>query len=375
MAILSRRNLGSVEVLRVNSNPNGVVSSTVKSLAKHINGNVYECQGGTSWILLQTFSNVKPSASSVIIGDGSGPQGAQGPQGSQGSQGPQGSQGAQGHQGFQGPQGSKGAQGALGAQGFNGSQGPQGSQGLQGPQGAQAAKGAQGPQGSQGSQGSQGASGANGTQGIQGNSGTQGSQGSQGSQGVQGSQGNQGTQGSQGSSAAAGSSLVLIASDNKASNGQYVDFSGLDGDTQKIYIIKQRIVKPVTTSYTYYFYPNQSSSGLSVINHYAYWTNSPNTGNTGVNSVSSNSTGAYASSGGIDIWNVTMYVFAERPNRMAITELSRYGVSSSTTVYEMNQPFIRWSNTTDNLTSIRLASNNASGFGAGTETFLYRLEV
>jgi len=301
MAILSRKNLGSVEILKVNSNPNGVVSSTAKSLAKHTNGSVYECQGGTSWILLQTYSNVKPAISSSGASEGGS--------------------------------------------------GPQGAQGATGPQGTQGNPGASGPQGTQGSQGSQGP---------------------QGGKGSQGAQGNAGLQGAQGSSSAGGSSLILLSSDNKASAGQYVDFSGLDGDADKIYVIKQRLIKSVTTSYTYYFYPNGSSSNLSSHYHSSYYSSASGSGT----STGQLADGSYGSSGGVDNWNITMYIFAARnSNRIILSEYSRYGVATTNHVQEMGQRSIIWRNSTDNLTSIRLASSNSTGFGIGTETFLYRLEV
>lgn len=322
MAILSRRSLGSIEVLRVSSNPNGVVSSTAKSLAKHTNGSVYECQGGTNWVLLQTYSNVKPAISSSGASEG-----GSGPQGAQGAIGPQ---GTQGNPGASGPQGTQGSQG---------SQGPQGAAGI-------------GPQGLQGSQGSQG---------------SQGPQGGKGSQGAQGSAGSQGASGS----SSGGSSLILVASSTAGSTRTNIDFSGLDGDSDRIYVLKHRLVKNNTNS-TFSFYPNGSSTGLTIV------ANGGQASNGTVGASSANS-GAYAGSNTYDTWEITMHIWAARPRRMVHFEYTRYststGVTTGTQVYYTYQGYIDWSNTTDNLTSIRLNSSAADGFGEETEAYLYKLQT
>lgn len=224
MAVLSRRNFGSVQLLRVDSNPNGVIAPAGSLATLITNGATYRsADGAGAWQLVtQNSPLVPPALVSSFPGSGAqgaqgdrGAQGAQGVQGYKGQKGPQGAQGSSGaqgggsvgSQGAQGPQGAQGSQGLAGSAGQTGNQGHQGasSRGAQGSQGAQGSTGAS-PQGAQGSTGPQGAQGATGQNSAQGAQGTQGTTGAQGSQGVQGSTGNgtQGSQGAQGSSGASG---------------------------------------------------------------------------------------------------------------------------------------------------------------------------
>lgn len=240
MAVLSRRNFGNIELLRVDSNPNGTSAPTGSLATLSTNGAVYRNTGGSTWQLVTSLAPLNPANDGPggIGGGGAGPQGLQGVQGFtgvQGSVGEAGDQGDAGHQGAKGPSGTGGTQGASGPTGAPGDQGAVGATGSQGSPGAQGrlgtttkgfdgdvgAVGAVGMQGSQGADGVQGATGSagsvgqsiSGAQGAPGQQGDQGpagfagaagAQGSSGAQGAMGSQGAQGSTGPQGSSGATG---------------------------------------------------------------------------------------------------------------------------------------------------------------------------
>jgi len=225
MSVLSRKNFGLIELLRVSTVPDSSVTAIDGSIALHITtGKKYKLSSGVwneinsgilpapSGVTLHGHHHIR-SGSDQIDADlldidflpsnyisttsGTGISGIsstqhlaahlkgidnallnsvglQGAQGSSGLSGPQGSQGAQGSTGPQGPHGDSGAQGLSGPQG---SQGAQGSTGPQGPHGDSGAQGLSGPQGAVGSQGLVGSQGAVGSQGLVGSQGADGNSG------------------------------------------------------------------------------------------------------------------------------------------------------------------------------------------------------
>lgn len=244
MAVLSRRAFGSVELLRVDSNPNGTSAPTGSLATLTTNGAVYKNIGGTSWQLVTSFTPLSNNGAGGATG-GSGARGAQGVQGSTGHQGFTGHVGHQGHQGNSGDKGSQGHPGTPGSQGPAGSQGSQGTQGHTGHAGAVGIQGGAGPQGSAGSQGAQGTNAG---------AGAQGNVGPQGTQGFQGAQGSAGPQGAQGSSTSGTNYLVLVSSQYVNSNTSAVTFSSLSGDADKVYVIKGRLIIGGSVSSTTYNY-------------------------------------------------------------------------------------------------------------------------
>ena len=236
MAVLSRRNFGNVEILRVSSNPNGSVSAAAVSLAKNTNTNaVYQSVGGTSWMLV--------SSSIINVSQISG-----------GSSGENGAQGAQGPQGAQGSQGSQGISSLL-----------------------------QGPTGDVGPQGAQGPIGHNGTPGAQGQVGHVGSQGQQGSSGHAGAQGLQGPQGSQGASSGVGGGAGLTLISSQVITGSAVTsvtFSGLDGDVDKNYYLRC-FIRNVTAG-SLPVYVNLKPNGSTSNHRNAYYVQNGSTQSSGV---------------------------------------------------------------------------------------------
>lgn len=237
-----------------------------------------------------------------------------------------------------------------------------------------------GPSGNTGVFGSIGQMGPQGPQGHQGIVGPQGHQGDMGFSGVQGlagAQGLAGPQGSQGASAAGGTSaMILLASDYKATAGQNIDFSNLDGDSDRIYVIKQRLMKVNRpSSYSYSFLPNAVSTNLAGQYHVPYYTTSGGA-SSGI-SVGSTANSIYHSSSANDVVNITMTIYAEKSaERLILIEYSRQGLAATAVSHFPGAVYlIRWSNTSNNLTSIRLSSSNASGFAVGTETHLYKMVV
>ena len=177
MAILTRKYFNGIEILRVNSAPDGV-SSPVGSLAVDVLTNTkYRSQGGGTWSIINLSeitlnSPIRAHSNNHVRGtsdelnadlldidfvptsytrtsSGTGVANVNSVEhltahlkgidnALQGVQG--GVQGAQGTQGAQGATGDRGTQGVQGAQGATGT-GTQGTQGVQGAQGAQGASG------------------------------------------------------------------------------------------------------------------------------------------------------------------------------------------------------------------------------------------
>ena len=314
MAILSRRNFNNIEILKVSSLSG--VTTLPGSLAKlSSSGAVYKTLNGSTWSLLASQS-------------GSGPTGAQGSQGNTG---------------------------------------PQGAAGSQGPQGAQ---GAQGPQGAQGSQGSQGLEGPQGTQGLEGPQGPQGSQGDQGNQGVQGAQGSQGVFSS-------GGGLVLIESKYVTSTTSSVTFSGLDGNTDKHYVLFSRFTfaGSTSTSYTMQLNFNGTASDANVTQAYR------STLRTGTHGFANrNSRYWLGSAGGTSYYFSKVEIKASSSYaRYTNDRWCGYTVGGPTTFCAEGAG--RWNNTTDNLTSLQIASYLGSDnsvqsvIASGSSFHLYRYEV
>lgn len=227
-----------------------------------------------------------------------------------------------------------------------------------------------------GSIGQMGPQGPQGHQGIVGPQGHQGDMGFSGVQGLAGAQGAQGGQGSQGASAEGGSSaMILLASDYKVTAGQYVDFSNLNGDSDRIYVIKQRLMKVNRPdSYLFSFLPN-GTSGNMVSQYQSPYYSTLVTPSTSI-SVGSSSSNVYHSTAGNDTVNITMTIYAEKScNRIILIDLFRRGDATSGYTVSPTQYCLIWSNTANNLTSIRLSSSNVSGFAVGTETHLYKMVV
>jgi hypothetical protein len=500
MAVLFRRNFKNIELLRVDSNPNGVAALGGSLATLSTNGAVYKNVGGTTWQLvteaspltmapvisstgggaqgaqgapgavglqgLQGYQGIQgidgSAGSQGAQGDpGAGPQGnagAQGLQGGQGNAGAQGAQGgigsqgdtgrgAQGHQGFVGAQGADaapgaqgftgvvGAQGNPGEDGVAGSQGPQGgrgpqgstgtnptgatgaqgtqgnsgadgigSQGAQGPTGAQGAAGVAGADGAQGTQGSpgsgltgpQGVQGVNsivagpaGPQGLQGSQGPQGSTGLGGAQGyfVPGAQGSQGPQGSTGLGGAqglqgnvggsAGSALVLVQSQTVSGAAvQSVTFSGLNGDSDRFYLLKIKLKKGTSSNTSYYLRPNSVTTNLSSQMFAVYRAND----GTGGQSNGPDSTiyigGTSWASG---TWDFNAYISAEKtvPRLFNIRhdKWANNGTGAGQTQLAMSSITGRWNETTTNMTSLQIYASVASGIAVGSEFHLYKIIV
>ena len=501
MAVLFRKNFSNIELLRVDSNPNGVAAE-VGSLAKlSTSGGVYKNVGGVNWDLVSDDSQttVPVISSEGGAGDGAqgyqgatgavglqglqgyqgiqgidgsagsqgtqgdsgggaqgnaGPQGTQGAQGNAGAQGTQGAQGsqgdtgrgAQGHQGFvgaqgaaaapgaqgftgvvgalgnpgedgvvgtqgsQGGRGSQGAQGPTGAQGATGAQGTQGnsgangigSQGAQGPTGAQGATGVAAEDGAQGAQGNpgsgltgpQGAQGANsvvagpaGPQGLQGSQGPQGSTGLVGAQGysVPGAQGSQGPQGSTGLGGAqglqgnvggsAGSALVLVQSQTVSGAAvQSVTFSGLNGDSDRFYLLKIKLKKGTSSNTSYYLRPNSVTTNLSSQTFAVY------RGNDGTGG-QSNGPDSTIYLGGTSwtsaVWDFNMYISAEKTVPRLFNIRHDKWANNGVGYTQLAASFItgRWNETTTNMTSLQIYASVASGIAVGSEFHLYKITV
>lgn len=307
------------------------------------------------------------------VGGPTGEKGAQGHPGSVGARGPQGAQGAAGasdySQGYPGPQGYRGFQGADGVQGSQGPQGIAGLVGVQGLQGPQGSPGAGGYQGNMGPQGIQGSQGFPGLQGYMGDPGPQGPQGQQGLQGARGAQGARGPQGAQGSGSANEDFILVETQSVTTTPIQQITFSGLDGNLDKIYLLKckAKIAGPSsTTSYTAYLKPNDSLTGLSGFHSVAY--------------ASTYGNGIYTSSPPF-IWgwpgsevNVAMILYASSGSSLAqrVFTFDVWGYSTSVSGIYLSNGMMFWDNTSTNITSIVIDGNVTGMFDVGSEFSLYK---
>ena len=237
MAVLTRRSFGTIEFLRVNSDPAGDVTSPAGSLAVDVLTKiVYRSSGGTSW--------------SQLLSSGAQTAG--------GGQGTQGAQGAQGYAGFSG---ARGTQGETGAQGITGHVGDQGMSSM----------GAQGSAGSIGAQGSAGSQGQQGDPGIV-------------TDGAQGAQGNPGANGPAGAAGVGTSTnyVTLLSSQyvTGASTSSAITFSGLDPDTYRTYLLKGRLIMGGSSAATTYRYTLKPGNVSPAQVRYSWMTISSGTSHT-----------------------------------------------------------------------------------------------
>jgi len=410
MAILSIKNFGSVTLLRVDSNPDGEISAPTGSLAVlSTNKDVYRNTGGTSWIKLIVGSTSSGGAAGTGAQGQIGQQGFQGVQGISRYRGIQGLTGydgiagitgakgnvGSGPQGIQGTvQGSQGAPGAnpFGPQGYAGHQGDDGSvappelmRGNRGHQGTQGEAGMsiKGPQGDPGPQGIQGYPGDNivgpqgeqgdlGTSGAQGLTGPPGAQGSQGAQGYQGAKGNLGSRGAQGVQGGGSSSVNLTLIQTQIVTGaavQTITFSGLNGNVDKVYLLKSKIkiagASP-STSYTIYLKPNNSLTGLSGFTRTTY---------SATNTIGlSTSNPAYASSRPDTEYDIETVFYASTTSGNAERVISnKFGGYNTGLVASFHgDGFMHWNNASTNLTSIVIEGSAAGTIGVGSEFSLYK---
>lgn len=336
-----------------------------------------------------------------------GPQGYQGPQGNTGPAGTSGTQGLQGAQGVQGAQGRVGPNGSIGPQGLQGAQGRQGSGGI-GQQGSQGYDGAQGRSGSAGSQGTQGAQGhpgsdeigAQGAQGVQsvvagprgyagligpqGGIGPQGDTGAQGygipgPQGDVGAQGHQGRIGSNGLSGntgdSNGSALILVEAKQISTGVQTVTFENLDGDSDRIYFIRGRVLRPAGsagTTFTYSVRPNGLTTNLAYISYGGYYSTAA--GSNAISTSAGSSGYLIGSSTSTTRFDLQMWISAEKTlPRLFDIAISRRVFDGSNQQFDVWRSGVRWNETTTNLTSIEINCDRSGGLAAGTELYLYKL--
>lgn len=146
-----------------------------------------------------------------------------------------------------------------------------------------------------------------------------------------------------------------------------VTFSGLDGDTDGLYLLKGRLKNGAAADTLLSVRPNGSSSNLSLISH--YW-NSGGAAQAGGSDwywlQAANGSGSY---GDMTICARKIANSVAQP-RYAFANL--WGDPSGV-VHGFSIAY-KWNDTTNNLTSLDVTANQTNGIGDGSEFWLYKYE-
>ncbi len=236
--------------------------------------------------------------------------------------------------------------------------------------------GARGTQGSQGPQGVQGLQGPQGNLGVTGDFGHQGMRGVQGHQGVQGSQGSQGSQGFVGATTGGNGSsgLIHVSSQYVNSATSSVTFSGLNGNSHKEYLLISRIIF-VASAVDHYVTLNFNGTPAPDAYVYKIYTRAAGSSNT---QGFYDRINKYASGRGVVCLNKTQIRAKSGFARYEYTVGGGYTAGETTFLSDSST---RWSNTTDNLTSLTITghldsdASSASIINVGSAFHLYRYEV
>lgn len=168
-----------------------------------------------------------------------------------------------------------------------------------------------------------------------------------------------------------GGSLILLESKILTLNTQNITFSNLDGDSDKFYFMLIKSVNGPNTSNGYVYFNGSSSNMFSAYhqNYYYsatgllhtvavygnYWKHRINTP-TGASSFDK------------------IFIDAQSGSERFIYKYS-VGATSTIPVTSLGT-IVKWSNTTDNLTSISFEGDNANSvYAANSEFYLYKLKT
>lgn len=153
-----------------------------------------------------------------------------------------------------------------------------------------------------------------------------------------------------------GKSWRLIYETDVVSSATSINVSGLDGDTDKEYMIFARFVG----AGSYYLRPNGDSNTANYFNQYL-------AGNNGTASAGRNATeqGLFMTAASSNLGVSKSFLYAKSGlQRVMLTELSQQ--ISSTVVLDNETSNAVWNNSASNITSLLIYCTNASGIGAGS---------
>jgi hypothetical protein len=174
-----------------------------------------------------------------------------------------------------------------------------------------------------------------------------------------------------------GSALVLIQSQIvTGANVQSITFSGLDGDSDRLYLLKGKLIKgggANGTVYNYTLRPNNQTTNIAWQQFFPYRDSS------GANGIAvSTDTTVYlgGSSYATADWNLVIHICAEKSvPRLFNIRSDRYTTNSTVVQYGLGRYSARWNETSTNLTSLVIYCDQAGGIGVGSDFHLYKIIV
>jgi hypothetical protein len=166
--------------------------------------------------------------------------------------------------------------------------------------------------------------------------------------------------------AAPAGSLVLVENHDFGSAATNYTFSGLDGNTDEVYLIAYKFIKAVVAGYRVDIQPNGVTTGQETRGAY----------NGTAGSGTLNSTTIMLATNGTANTNDTdtgMCWFSVKTGtvRSGRTDIAQAIAAGG--IYEISFAFA-WSDTGTNITSLGIVCNQASGIGAGSYVRLYKLK-
>jgi len=174
----------------------------------------------------------------------------------------------------------------------------------------------------------------------------------------------------QATAASLGASLILVERQTLAAAAQEVTFSGLAGDTDERYLLRWRILTADGTALVPLLWaPNGLSTNLRHVRHYngaAY------AGGGDGHNVSTDTAGWIAGHGNVSAQTCTgnAWIWAKTGARRSV---HADVLHVTTQDFTSNHYFITWSDTTTEITSMKLVGNAANILGVGSVFELYKV--
>lgn len=160
--------------------------------------------------------------------------------------------------------------------------------------------------------------------------------------------------------------LELVENHDFAAPATSHTFSGLDGDTDEIYLLKYRIVKGVAAAINVDLQPNGVTANRTT---YLDYIGSGGAGSTNLTDwhISGNASGG---TGGVEAGEVWLDV----KSGVRRTGLGQWATSDGAGVaHQMVRSIVDWTDTAANITSLVILCDQANGIGAGSYARLYKL--
>jgi hypothetical protein len=153
----------------------------------------------------------------------------------------------------------------------------------------------------------------------------------------------------------------------------------LDGDSDRLYLLKAKIKKgggANGTAYYYYLRPNSATTNLSSETFFPYMQTNALASGTSVAADASNIQ-LCASSYATAFWNAYVYICAEKTvPRLFNIRTDRYTDNGTGTIQlGMGRYSGLWNETSTNMTSLQIYCDHAGGIGIGSEFHLYKIIV